>query len=122
MNALEEVVEKLPFLDKQLAVVEIGELDFWENRKNIPNLTRDEFYNVIYRIDRTINLKWIKRDSTNGPHGKSGEDSCFKFICEVNYGGIFNIESKWFFVKGYFFDKGNLKGVTIQSFRLEETT
>jgi hypothetical protein len=45
------------------------------------------------------------------------EEDCFKFECEVQFGGIFEIETKRYFVKGYFFEKTELKGVTIQSFR-----
>lgn len=119
MNTLEKEVEGLQFLDKLIAVVEHGEVDYWEDRKNPPNLSVDEFHQVLYRMDEAANLKWIDRDSTNGPDGTTGEDKCFKFNCEVQFGGIFEIETKFYFVKGYFFDKGDLKGVTIQSFRQE---
>jgi hypothetical protein len=57
------------------------------------------------------------RLSEDGLHGKDGEEDCFKFECEVQFGGIFEIETKRYFVKGYFFEKTELKGVTIQSFR-----
>lgn len=119
MNTLEIKVEGLQFLDKLIAVVEHGEVDYWEDRKTPPNLSIDEFHQVLNRMDDTTNLKWVARESCNGPHGTTGEDKCFKFNCEVQFGGIFEIEAKFYFVKGYFFDKDNLKGVTIQSFRLE---
>jgi len=33
-------------------------------------------------------LKWIPRQSEEGPYGKTGEDYCFKFECEIEFGGI----------------------------------
>lgn len=117
MNTLEEEVEGLQFLEKLIVIVEQGEIDYWEDRKNPPNLTIDEFHLVINRVDEAKNLKWVERVSTNGPHGTTGEEKCFKFNCEAQFGGIFDIETKFYFVKGYFFDKGDLRGVTIQSFR-----
>lgn len=119
MNALAKEVEGLPFLEKLIAVFEHGEVDFWEDRKNPPNLSVDELEQVLHRIDRADNLSWIKRESKKGPRGKTGEDNCFKFTCQVEFGGLFDIEIKHYFVKGYFFDKANLRGVTIQSFREE---
>lgn len=119
MNTLEKEVEGLSFLDKLKNVAQHGELDYWEDRTNPPNLSVDEFEQVLYRIDEVINLKWIDRESTNGPNGTNGEDKCFKFSCEIQFGGIFEIETRFYFMKGYFFDKGDLKGLTIQSFRQE---
>lgn len=119
MSSLEEEVKDFSFLDKLLHVAENGELDFWEDRKNPPNLSVDEFKLVMNRINGQPSLKWVDRDSDAGLHGKTGEDKCFKFNCEAEFGGIFEIEIKFYFVKGYFFDKGNLKGVAIQRFREE---
>ena len=119
MSDLENETKGFSFIDKIAYVVENGELEFWEDRKNPPNLSVDEFNLVMARDDEAINLKWITRVSDKGKHGKTGEDDCFKFKCEVEYGGIFEIETKYYFVKGYFFEKGNLEGVAIQSFREE---
>ena len=77
MNALEKDVEGLSFLDKLTLVYEQGELDFWEDRVNLPNLSVDEFDLVLYRIDSVRNLRSILRESTDGPHGVTGEDDCF---------------------------------------------
>jgi len=85
--------------------------------KESPNLSINEFNAVLNRIYVTENFQWIPRESENGPHGKDGEDDCFKFECEVQFGGVFEIETKRYFIKGYFFEKTELKGVTIQSFR-----
>lgn len=43
MNALEQEVDGLLFLDKLTTVYDKGELDFWEDRINPPNLSKDEF-------------------------------------------------------------------------------
>jgi hypothetical protein len=56
---------------------------------------------------------WKPRRSTSGEHGMTGEDEVFNF--EFNYIVIGKTIS--FYCKGYFFDKEDLKGVTIQSFR-----
>lgn len=119
MINLENETAGFSFIDKLSYVVENGELEFWEDRKSPPNLSIDEFKMVMARVDEAINLKWIPRESDLGKHGKSGEDDCFKFNCEVEFGGIFEIETKYYFVKGYFFEKVNLEGVAIQSFREE---
>ena len=116
-NTLENKVKGFSFREKLLFIVENGVLDYWETRKRPPNLSIDEFFQVMRRIDQILKPKWIERKSTKGSHGERGEDFCFKFICQIRFGGIFQIEEKSYFVKGYFFDKGNLKGVTIQSFR-----
>lgn len=117
MNALEKEVDGKLFLEKLIIVCEKGDLDFWEERNNPPNLSKDEFKIVLYRIGQVDNLNWPERKSQNGPHGKTGEDHCFQFTCTVEFGGIFEHIIKTYYVKGYFFDKENLKGVTIQSFR-----
>jgi hypothetical protein len=114
---LEENVKGLSFIDKLRTVVEQGELDFWEDRRDPPNLLKEDFENVLNRIDKIKMLKWIPRQSELGPYGKTGEDYCFKFECEIEFGGIFEIEMKRYFIKGYFFEKTKLIGITIQSFR-----
>ena len=114
---LDEEVSGLPFLQKLRLVVEHGELDFWEDRKNPPNLSVDEFTRILDRIDAMESFGWVPRESQEGPYGRTGEDNCFKFECEIQFGGLFEIEIKRFFIKGYFFEKTKLIGVTIQSFR-----
>jgi hypothetical protein len=115
--SLDEEVKDLTFIEKLWMVVERGELDFWEDRSNPPNLSADEFRKVLDRIDTLENFKWVERESSGGPHGKTGEDKCFKFECEIQFGGVFEIETKRYFIKGYFFEKAKLVGVMIQSFR-----
>ena len=101
--SLEEEVKGLSFIDKFRTVIEYGELDYWEERKNPPNLSREDFINVLYRIDTIEMFKWAVRESEDGPYGRTGEDDCFKFECQIEFGG--------------FFEKSKLIGVTIQSFR-----
>lgn len=114
---LNEEVKGLSFIEKLWTVVEKGELDLWEDRRKPPNLSVDEFEMVLSRVEIFDNISWVPRKSEEGRHGKVGEDSCFKFECEVYFGGVFEIETKRYFIKGYFFEKTKLKGVTIQSFR-----
>jgi hypothetical protein len=114
---LDEEVQDLTFIQKLQTVVELGELDYWADRNNPPNLPDEDFMNAVERFDKIENFKWIPRESDLGPHGKTGEDNCFKFECEIQFGGLFEIEIIRYFVKGYFFEKSKLIGVTIQSFR-----
>ncbi|MFY7994380.1 MAG: hypothetical protein ACOVP4_13875 [Bacteriovoracaceae bacterium] len=115
--SLDEKVKGLTFIQKLRTVSEIGEVDYWEDRKNPPNLFYDDFKSLIDRFETIEKLKWVSRESEQGPYGKTGEDYCFKFECEVRFGGFFEIEIKRYFLKGYFFEKSKLIGVTIQSFR-----
>lgn len=115
--SLDEEVKGLTFIQKLQTVVELGDVDFWADRKNPPNLSDEDFINVVDRLDVIEKFKWMPRESDQGPHGQTGEDSCFKFECEIQFGGLFEIETIRYFVKGYFFEKEKLIGVTIQSFR-----
>ena len=114
---LDEEVMGLSFLQKLRVVVEHGELDYWDDRKNPPNLFEEDFRSALDRIDTIEKFKWVERESMSGPYGETGEDNCFKFECEIQYGGLFEIEITRYFIKGYFFEKSKLIGVTIQSFR-----
>ena len=96
----------------RLAATE-GELDYWLERGNPPNESTDVFIKFSKYLKEPVSVKWIERESEAGPHGLLGEDECFKFECTIF---PFGVETKYF-VKGYFFNKDDLKGVTIQSFR-----
>lgn len=91
------------------------ELVIW-TRTDKPNLSRAEFERILPLIPK-VPVKWAKRDSTNGKYGLSGEDEVFEFEFSLNFGRNVNL----YYVKGYFFEKHELKGVEIQSFRLERT-
>ena len=84
-----------------------------ESRTNPPNLNRTDFERLNKFIPDGQHGNWSVRESLAGEHGNTGEDAVFKFEFEVNMVGV----KKRYFLKGYFFDKGNLRGVTIQSFR-----
>lgn len=96
----------------RLAVSE-GELDYWWERDNPPNESIDVFKLFLRKVKGPIEPTWIERESEAGPHGLLGEDECFKFEAVVSLLG----NKKKYFVKGYFFNKGDRKGVTVQSFR-----
>lgn len=115
--SLEQEVAGLDFIDKLNHVIGNGILDYWVDRGDPPNLDRKNFLQVMDRVFSALDLRWDKRKSLDGPYGLTGEDDCFYFDCEASFGGVHGVIEKRYFVKGYFFDKGNLKGVTIQSFR-----
>jgi predicted metal-binding protein len=114
-NDLHEKLSKdgISFSNKLKIVCMKGELDYWNRRKNPPNESVDSFTKFVKMLRGDIKVKWVERISRNGGHAELGENDCFKFEKEVSNFGL----KKKYFVKGYFFDKGNLKGVTIQSFR-----
>lgn len=91
------------------------ELVFWDDpNKNPPNLSRAEFERALPTIPQ-VQVKWSQRDSDKGKYGKTGEDQVFMFEFEVTSGRLVST----FYVKGFFFNKDDLKGVEIQSFRRE---
>ncbi|MCK5072221.1 MAG: hypothetical protein KAQ98_02265 [Bacteriovoracaceae bacterium] len=79
-----------------------GELNYWWERDNPQNESRDVFNVFIKRVKGQIEPAWIERKSTAGPHGLLGEDECFKFEAKISMFGI----RKKYFIKGYFFNKG----------------
>jgi hypothetical protein len=100
-------------LGRRIKIAAGNELDYWERRTNPPNLTRCDFERLCRFIPDGLHGNWSPRESEAGSHGMTGEDAVFKFEFDVTILGV----KKRYFLKGYFFDKGNLRGVTIQSFR-----
>lgn len=90
----------------------MNKLIIWP-RKDKPNLSESEFKKVIRFMRADTTPQWKPRESQAGPHGLTGEDDCFVFRLEVT--GIGKKET--FYIKGFFFDKGNCIGVAIQSAR-----
>ena len=105
--------ENVSFIKKLKIAIGEGELDYWWERGNPPNESSDIFRKFVKKLNFSFEPKWVERESEAGPHGLLGEDRCFKFESEISLLGL----RKKYFVKGYFFNKGDLKGVTIQSFR-----
>ncbi len=103
---------KLLFVRK-LQIAAAVELDYWEDRENPPNLSIHEFKRVLPLMPISLQAIWEPRKSTDGPHGNTGEKQIFKLDFQIT---ILRKNIK-FFIKGYFFDEGNCRGVTIQSFR-----
>ena len=105
--------ESTSFLKILRLAVSKGTLDYWWKRNNPPNESPDVFKVFLKKIKGTILPTWVPRKSEAGPHGLLGEDECFKLEVCIFMLGI----RKKYFVKGYFFNKGDRKGVTRQSFR-----
>jgi len=102
----------LSFASKlQLAVS--FELEYWEDRQHPPNISITVFRSMVQMVPESVVPKWRERKSAAGAHGATGEDLVFNFeLMALPFG-----REVRFYCKGYFFDKGNLRGVTIQSFR-----
>ena len=91
------------------------ELDYWEARQSPPNLPVHFFRQTFLDFKDDIVPRWVPRKSASGEHCDSGEDRVFNFeieLCPKNKPVVF-------YCKGYFFDMNNLRGVTIQSFRVK---
>jgi hypothetical protein len=80
-----------------------------------PNLAVHEFKRILPLVPVDVVPTWEPRHSQSGKHGSTGEKRIFKFDFEILLLG----ETHSFFLKGYFFEKDNLRGVEIQSFRRE---
>jgi hypothetical protein len=100
---------------QKLQIAAASELVFWEDRLNPPNLTAQEFMRVMFLIPITIQPSWAARKSAQGKYGKTGEKQIFKFEFLITLIG----RRRKYFVKGFFFEDGDLHGVEIQSFREE---
>ena len=105
---------KLPFIQK-LQIAAASELVYWEDRKARPNLGIHEFMQILPLVPAEVIPTWEPRKSPRGKHGATGEKRIFKFDFEISLLG----QTHSFFLKGYFFEKDNLRGVEVQSFRRE---
>lgn len=100
------------FVEK-LRVAAALELDYWDLRTDPPNVSVHVFRLLLPQIPLRVQVRFVPRESTSGRHGDNGEDDVFKFEFSIFKLG----KRKTYFVKGYFFDKGNCRGVCIQSCR-----
>lgn len=89
-----------------------GKLVIWV-RSDKPNITESEFRKVMRFLRADTLPNYRPRESDAGPHGLTGEDECF--VIHVDVTALSRKET--FYVKGFFFDKGNCIGVAIQSAR-----
>lgn len=82
-------------------------------RKDKPNLPGRMFRNLLGQIPSGTQVNQAPRMSRKGPYGSSGEDIVFSFTFGVSLLG----RTKSYYVKGFFFHKGQIEGVYLQSFR-----
>jgi hypothetical protein len=109
----ERLDEEMNFIKKLRLAVAEGELVYWSNRSAPPNLEEQEFRTYCFKIRPPLEPEWVQRLSSAGKYGQTGEEVCFQFEKQIGFLG----KIKNYYVKGFFFEKGNLKGVAIQSFR-----
>lgn len=108
--------ESKSVVDRIKSAIRLGEVDYWcDPNKSPPNLAREEFERLIVFIPSRILVRWEPRKSDGGPHGATGEDQIFEFEFEIPRGKYRFV----YYLKGYFYDKSNLRGVCIQSFRID---
>lgn len=108
--------ESKSVIERLRAAVKL-ELDYWNDpNKSPPNLTQDEFNKLLVYIPMNASIRWEKRKSLSGTYGATGEEEVFNTEFEIIRGKFKFI----YYLKGYFFEKDNLKGVCIQSFRIDK--
>jgi hypothetical protein len=100
-------------VDRIRAAVQL-ELYYWKDREDPPNLGEEEFRRILNFIPRGADVRWDERKSLKGPHGQTGEDKVFNVNFELIRGRFKFV----YYIKGFFFDRDDLKGVCIQSFRI----
>lgn len=101
--------ESKSVIERLRAAVKL-ELDYWNDpNKSPPNLTQDEFTKLLVYIPTNASIRWEKRKSINGIYGATGEDQVFNTEFEIIRGKFKFV----YYLKGYFFEKDNLKGVCI---------
>lgn len=109
----ERLDEETDFIKKLRLAITEGELVYWSNRTTPPNLEEQEFLTFVSKARLPLEPDLVPRLSTAGKYGQTGEDVCFQFEEQIAFLG----KIKKYYMKGFFFEKGNLKGVAIQSFR-----
>ncbi len=109
----EKLSDAKDLLSKLKIAVYEGELVLWEDKLHPPNLSKEEFLVFLSKVRKPLNEEFVSRKSYNGIHGKTGERDCFQFEKEISLFG----KLVRFYLKGFFFDRNDLKGVEIQSFR-----
>jgi hypothetical protein len=105
------------YVVERIRAASLLEMDYWcDPNKSPPNLSREEFKKLLVFIPITAPVRWERRTSDGGLYGRTGEDRVFNIEFEITRG-------RWrfiYYLKGYFFEKENLKGVCVQSFRLHK--
>ena len=72
--------ESKSVIERLKAAVQL-EVDYWDNpNKSPPNLSQDEFKKILNFIPLNSAIRWVKRKSTSGHYGKTGEG-----LSVVNY-------------------------------------
>lgn len=107
-------------LNKILEYVGTGELEYWTERRNPPNLEPEDFKALLPMLVgcEISSFEMKPRESNYGVNAHHGEDDCFYLNIQkpkLLTGGITE-----YFIKGYFYPKGVNYGVVIQSFRKKE--
>ena len=103
------------FLEKLRTALTL-ELEYFDEEKSPPNMTRDKFLEIIKLANSAdMTVRFDKRETTKGTRSKTGEAEVFHLNFEVYL--AFRRRKVPYYCKGYFFDKDKLMGVFIHSFR-----
>ena len=104
--------DKEPFL-KKVKCAGLNELVYWENRTgNLPRELLEKYLNAIDDTKKTY-PELSARKSVGGKYGKTGFEWVFKFTDSfLIMGNKVDV-----YVKGFFFEKRDPRGIEIQSFK-----
>ncbi|MBF0361864.1 MAG: hypothetical protein HQK49_12675 [Oligoflexia bacterium] len=97
-----------------------NDLEYWDGEKNPPNLPRKSFEIFLDYLEEgdVQNYSIDSRTSRKGKYGKTGLPWIFKFEHTTQ---ILSVKKRYF-CKGFFFEKSDLRGLEIQSFREVQMT
>jgi hypothetical protein len=101
------------FLERLRVAVGLN-LDYWTRDKSgKPNLPVTAFHAALPSLPEPLDVIWEDRKSDRGQNAEHGELRVWSFEFELEFFG----KKAAYFMKGYFFTRWILGGVTIQSFR-----
>ena len=113
-NELKALIEdkKESFL-KKLKYAGLNELEYWEKRPE--NLSREILVRYLKSIDETKSLfpEMSVRESLSGKYGETGFEWVFKYKDQF----LMMSHEMEIYIKGFFFEVGDPRGVEIQSFK-----
>lgn len=98
---------------KKLKYAGLNDLEYWEKRPE--NLSRELLVKYLNSIDETKEAypKMSFRESDGGKHGETG----FKWVFKLRDNFFIVGRSIDIYIKGFFFEENNPRGIEIQSFK-----
>lgn len=102
---------------KKLKYAGLNDLEYWEKRPE--NLSRELLEKYLISIDETKEVfpDMTIRESDGGKYGETG----FKWVFKLKDSFLIMGKKVEIYIKGFFFEENNPRGVEIQSFKRSVT-